>query len=804
VRNSSRRDFLVTLPAAYVAATTSATAAPESDELKLWYDKPAANWNEALPLGNGATGAMIYGGVDNDRINLNADTLWSGPNPKPGDDPEAYKHLPEIRRRIAEKKYAEAAELCKKMQGPYTEAYLPLGDVRFAFDGDGKFEDYRRELDLDTATAKVSYTSGGAKFTREMFVSAPDKILAMRITCDRPGGLGMSVWLDSPLKSSCTGSENRLELIGKAPVHAAPHYIKTDNPIVYDDKTGHGMHFAAVLEAFILKEDGRGEIVSREGKLRINRATDVVLIVAVATGYRGYDALPDLQSFTVLSRASQVLMAAQSKSFTTFRDRHVADYQKLFRRVSINLGPAKAAPRPTDLRIRDFGTTNDPHLIALWFQYGRYLLISSSRPGTEPANLQGIWNDSLRPGWSSNHTLNINTQMNYWPAEVCNLAECAEPLILFTSDLSENGAKTAKAYYNASMGWVAHHNSDLWRRTNPVGEGSGEPKWANWPLGGAWLVRHIWEHYEFSKNRDFLLRAFALMRGAMDFMFNWLIDDGTAHGTTSPSVSPENGFKYGEGKTASVSAGSAMDRAIIWDLFTFCAKSAMIVGTESRLASALISMRDRIHPPKIGKYGQFQEWEEDFEEVDQWHRHMSPYYGMYPGNQFNPDTTREMARAISIGIDRRTDGAPRSAPGWSYAWRIALRARLREAEKAYAMVRERITKDCVANLFCGTKQIDGTLGGVAGIAEMLLQSHADEVFFLPALPAAWPEGGFAGLRARGGLEVTLTWRGGKALKAVVLAKADGTFKFRAPVGQKIRGEATRNLKAGESAEILFA
>jgi alpha-L-fucosidase 2 len=801
VNDSSRRDFLLSIPAAYLAAITPATAAPDSDDLKLWYDKPAANWNEALPLGNGAMGAMIYGGVDTDRINLNADTLWSGPNPKPGDDPHAHEYLPQIRTLIAANKYAEATELCKKMQGPYTEAYMPLGDIRFKFDGNPKPENYRRELDLDTAVAKATYSAGGVKFTREMFVSAPDKVLAIRLTSDKPAALNFTVWLDSQLKSTCTTGDDRLELSGKAPVHAAPHYIKTDNPIVYDDKLGSGMHFAAVLDAFLLTE-GRGRITAREGKLRVELAEDVVLIVAVDTGYRGFGALPDSMSQAVVDRAGRTLTVLHEKSYSAMKAAHIADYQKFFRRVTFSLGPAKSS-LPTDQRIKAFATKPDPQLVALWFQYGRYLLISSSRPGTEPANLQGIWNDSLRPGWSSNHTLNINTQMNYWLAEVCNLAECVEPLIMFTSELSENGEKTAKAYYDAKTGWCAHHNSDIWRRTNPVGEGSGDPKWANWPLGGAWLVRHIWEHYAYAQDRRFLDRAWPLMRGALDFGFNWLIEDGSGRGTTSPSVSPENSFKYGEGKTASVSAGSAMDRAILWDLFTNCDQAVAVVGNEPKLRVTLSFVKDRMVAPKVGKHGQFQEWNEDFDEVDQWHRHMSPYYGLYPGAQFTPDSTRELSKALSVALDRRTQGAPRNVNGWSYAWRIALRARLREAGKAYEMVCARINKDCVPNMFCGTKQIDGTLGGVAGIAEMLLQSHAQEIHFLPALPAAWPDGSFTGLRARGGLEVDLTWHAGKAVKATLRAKVDGAFRLRAPSGQRVKGEITRSLKAGESAEIAF-
>jgi alpha-L-fucosidase 2 len=797
VNDPNRRDFLISIPAAYLAANSAASAAG-SDDLKLWYEKPAGNWNEALPLGNGSTGAMIYGRVAEDQINLNADTLWSGPRPGDVDNPDARTHLGEVRRLVRLKKYAEATELCKKMQGPYTEAYLPLGDVRFKFDGVTQYSKFRRELDLDTAIAKVTYTANGVSFTREMFVSAPDRVLVIRLAADRPGSLNFTVWLDSQLHATCMkGAEpGRLQLIGKAPVHAAPHYIKTETPIVYDDTGGRGMHFVAVLNA----QTKGGRVAETDGKLRVEQADEIVLLVSVGTGYKGYNALPDLPAEVVLDKASRTLYWAQAKPFDRLLEAHIADHQKLFRRVTLTLGKGNSGP--TDERIKSFAANPDPQLIALWFQYARYLLIASSRPGTEPANLQGIWNDSLRPGWSSNHTLNINTEMNYWLAEVGNLAECHQPLLLFTSDLSDNGAKTAQANYGLP-GWTAHHNSDLWRRTNPVGEGSGSPAWANWPMGGAWLVRHIWEHYEFSGNRSFLQKAWVLMRGAAEFCVSWLMPNGTQYATTCPSVSPENTFKY-EGRTASVSAGCAMDMAILWDLFTHCDKSLDVLPIDGQFQGDMKRSLTMLMPPKIGKFGQFQEWSEDFEENDQWHRHQSPFFGLYPGHQFTPEGTSDLAKAISVAIDRRTIGAPHSEPGWSYAWLIALRARLWQAEKAYEMVCGRLAKDCVSNFFCGTKQIDGTLGGAAGIAEMLLQSHAGEIHFLPALPAAWSNGSYTGLRARGGLEVDLNWQNGKAVKATLRAAVDRTFHLRPPAGQRIQGQAVVAMKAGETAEIRFA
>jgi alpha-L-fucosidase 2 len=798
VNQQSRRDFLIGVPAAYFAGAVSANAASSADELKLIYDKPARSWNEAVPLGNGTAGAMVYGGIEIDHINLNADTLWSGPHQGDPDNPDALHHLPEVRQLVADKKYAEATELCKKMQGPYTEAYQPLGDVRFQFfNGADRVENYRRELDLDTAIATVTYTAGGVNFSREIFVSAPDRVLVVRVTADRPGSVTFSVGLDSQLRSTNQIEQGRIVLRGKAPLHSVPHYLKTDTPQVYDDAVGKGMYFAAIVDGF----HRGGRVLHDAAGMRFEHADEVVLHIAVGTGFRTYDNAPNQSVETIVTRITQMLDAVENKKYVDMRTAHIADHQRLFRRVTLSLGPAKAAALPTDARIKSFAANPDPQLVALWFQYGRYLLIASSRPNTEPANLQGIWNDSLRPGWSSNHTLNINTQMNYWLAEVCALPECHEPLIQFIAQLSDNGEKTARTNYGI-RGWTAHHNSDLWRRSNPVGDGDGAPMWANWPLGGAWLCRHIWEHYAYSLDRDYLVKAWPVLHGAAEFCLNWLVDDGNGGLTTSPSVSPENSFKY-EGKPASVSAGSAMDLAIIHDLFTNCIQALDILGVDGPFREILARAKARLVQPKIGKFGQLQEWSEDFEENDQWHRHQSPFYGLFPGSQFTPDATKDIAQAIAVGVDRRTTNAPHSEPGWTYAWLINLRARLHQAEKAYEMVCGRINQDCVANFFCGTKQIDGTLGGVAGIAEMLLQSHAGEIHFLPALPAAWPSGSFTGLRARGGYSVDLTWQNGRAVKATVRTTVEGKVRLRAPSGQKIRGGDTLTMKRWESVDVLF-
>jgi alpha-L-fucosidase 2 len=793
---TTRRHFLLSLPAACAAAQT-APAAPAAD-LRLWYDAPARNWNEALPLGNGRLGAMVYGGVETDRINLNHATLWSGPRPGEPDNPDAKAHLAEVRRLIFARKYAEATDLCKKMQGPFTEAFQPLGDLRFEFPATSGPDNYRRELDLDTAIAKVTFAADGVTYTREMFVSAPAGVLVVRLTADE--SINLSLTLDSQLhfETAADPQTNRVYLEGKAPAHSEPNYRHVEPAIVYDDAPGRGMYFAAVLEAIVKG----GKTSTAAGKLNIERADEVLLLVAAATGYRGFRALPDLPSEAVLKQCTAQLDAVRGQSYQALRAAHLADYQPLFRRVTLDLGPAVSPNLPTDQRLRAFAATPDPQLVALWFQYGRYLLIACSRPGSEPANLQGIWNDMLRPGWSSNHTTNINTEMNYWLAEVCNLPECHEPLMQFIADLSQTGAATARAYYGA-RGWTAHHNSDLWRRTNPVGEGEGGPMWANWPMGGAWLCQHLWEHYAFSRDRKFLQSAWPVLKGAAEFQLDWLVPDGHGHLTTAPSVSPENSFKF-EGRSACVSAGTAMDMALIRDLFTHSIEAARILNVDAALRKQLETALAKLPPPKIGRFGQFQEWSDDFEEADQWHRHQSPFFGLFPGAQFTPGRTPALAKAIATGLDRRTVGAPHGEPGWSYAWLIALRARLRQPDQAYEMVRGRLSKDCVPNLFCGTKQIDGTLGGVAGIAEMLLQSHAGEIHFLPALPAAWPKGRVTGLRARGGLLVDLAWENNRAVEATLHATVAGTHRLRPPEGQKLAGPNPLTLRQGQTIKLTFA
>ncbi len=654
MKNATRREFIAAVSGAI------ALGAESSNELKLWYRQPAAIWTDALPVGNGRLGAMVFGGVETERLALNEDTFWSG-SPKPWNNRNAKKVLPEVRRLVAEEKYHEADELCKKMQGPYNQSYQPLGNLILKFDVPGNVSDYRRELDLDAGVATVTYRAGGAFFTREVFCSAPANAMVIRLTCDKPGQLSFSAGADSPVRSRSEISGDDLRLTGKAPAHVDPNYFQTANPIVYDDEEGSGMRFECRIRAVL---EG-GKMAGDGGSLRIEGADAVTLFVSAATGYHSYDQMPDGPL-----NCRPALDAEAKRPYAQIRAEHVADHQKLFRRVSIDLGKSGRADLPTDERLRAFqAKPDDPALLALYFQYGRYLLIASSRPGSQPANLQGIWNDQVRPPWSSNWTANINVQMNYWPAETCNLSECHQPLFDLIEGLSVTGAQTAKENYGAS-GWVSHHNVDLWRHSAPVGNyGAGSPTWANWQMSGPWFCAHLWEHYLFTGDRGFLERAYPMMKGAAEFCVDWLIDDQNGKLTTCPSFSTENDFRAPDGKPAQTSAGCTMDIALMRELFANCIDASKILGTDAEFREELSQKRSRLPEYQVGKHGQLQEWSKDFEESTPGQRHMSHMYPLYPGSEFTPRRMPEFWKASRVSLERRL-AAGGAYTGWSRAWAI--------------------------------------------------------------------------------------------------------------------------------------
>jgi len=784
----TRRQFVAGVSAAALASKGWAQARPSN--AMLWYRQPAETWTDALPIGNGRLGAMVFGGVESERLQLNEDTLWSGA-PREWNNPGAKPHLAEVRRLVLEQEdYVGADRECRQMQGPYNESYLPLANLHIQMEHAAGAQNYRRELDLDTAISRVSYRVGRAEYLREAFASAPDQVIVVRLTTSDPAGMKLALSIDSPVQST---SEARaggiLRLTGKAPAHVEPNYVQSANPVVYDDAEGKGMRFEATISAA-----AEGGSVRPDGNvLRIEGARVVTLLIAGITGYLGFDRAPTGSAAAIAAVCKSRLDDAHAKDYAALRAAHVADHRRLFQRVSLKLPKLALTDAPTDERLRAFAERPDPDLVALYFQYGRYLLIASSRPGSQPANLQGIWNEQVRPPWSSNWTANINVQMNYWLAETCNLNECHEPLFHLIEGLAKTGARTAEVNYGC-RGWVSHHNVDLWRQSAPVGDfGKGSPTWANWSMSGPWLCAHLWEHYAFMDDTTFLReRAYPLMKSAAEFCLDWLVERKDGRLTTCPSESTENNFTAPDGRTAETSDGCTMDMALISELFGNCMEAARLLRMDAEFAAKLKAARARLIPYQIGKYSQLQEWSKDFVEKTPGQRHMSHMYPLFPGSEFTSRRNREFWQAARVSLERRL-AAGGAYTGWSRAWAINFWARLLDGEKAYESVAMLLQHSTGPNLFdthpsgnSSIFQIDGNFGGTAAIAEMLLQSHDGGIDFLPALPKAWPDGRVTGLRARGGVVVDLQWAEGKATDARLHVGRAGDLLLRTATGTRIQ------------------
>jgi alpha-L-fucosidase 2 len=804
-KNMQRLSFILFV---MIAPMSRAQVTLNDPNLKLWYNKPASIWEEALPLGNAKTGTMVFGGIAKERFQLNDNTLWSG-YPNPGNNPEAPKYLPLIRELVFAGNYDSAAAVWKKyMQGPYSARYLPLADLWIQNQlSDTTPSSYYRDLDLNNAIATVKYTIKGITFKRETFISHPDKIMIVRITADKKGALNFITSITSKLKyQTAVIGNDQLLLKGKAPTYVANRDYEPKQ-IVYDDMEG--MNFEVHVK---LIAEG-GTTTQQNNEVVVAYADAVTIYLSGATSFNGFNRSPGKEGKDPSIEAKSNLDKALQKSYSQLRATHIKDYQSLFKRVELNLGvDLQKVNKPTDERLKQYAASPDDYqLQALYYQFGRYLMIASSRPGSRPTNLQGIWNDNVQPPWGSNYTTNINTEMNYWLAENTNLSECHQPLFDFMKELAENGAITAKTNYNINEGWVTHHNSDLWAKTSPPGgmgwdDPRAMPRWSCWPMAGAWFSTHLWEHYLFTGDKKFLQEAYPLMKGAAQFLLHWLIEDPkTGYLITNPSTSPENTMKV-SGKEYQVSMASTMDMSIIRELFTAVIKSADVLKIDNDFKNDLIKAKEKLYPYHIGQYGQLQEWFNDWDDPNDKHRHLSHLFGLYPGSQITLSETPELAAAAKQSLFHRGD----ISTGWSMAWKINWWARLQDGDHAYKILSDaftyinpRETREVMGgggtypNLFDAHPpfQIDGNFGATAGITEMLLQSHTEEIALLPALPAAWKNGNVKGIKARGNFTLSITWKDGKLAQAKIYSGNGGNCRVSAL--QPIKIVETKSKQAGE-------
>jgi alpha-L-fucosidase 2 len=780
----------------------------QSDSL-LWYNQPANHFEEALVLGNGTLGATVFGGVSTDKIYLNDATLWSGEPVNPNMNPTANQHIMAIRSALNQEDYALADQLNKKIQGKFSESYAPLGTLYIDFDKSENYQNYYRELDISQATAKINYNLNKIQYSRTYFVSHPDKICVIHLKANLKGALNFKLRFNSLLQHKTVIQPKTLIANGFTPVLAEPNYRKTDNPVQFE--AGRGTRFTTMAK---IKNRVDGTIVLTDSTIGVQNGTEALIYVSIATSFNGFDKNPATNGLNNVEIAEKQLKKAFKKSFLELQTAHLKDYQSFFKRVQLDLGKTAAPNLPTDERLKRYKTgKEDKKLEVLYFQYGRYLLISSSRTKNVPANLQGIWNPYLRPPWSSNYTTNINVEENYWLAETTNLSEMHQPLLGFIQNLAKTGRVTAKTFYGVN-GWTVAHNSDIWAMTNPVGDfGKGDPSWANWNMGGAWLSTHLWEHYRFTQDKDFLKNeAYPLMAGAAQFCLEWLVENKEKqYLITSPSTSPENIFITPTGYKGATLYGATADLAIIRELFQQTIQASTILNLDITFRTKLENALSRLYPYQIGKKGNLQEWYHDWDDEDSKHRHQTHLFGLYPGHHISPEPkTLNLANACRKTLEIKGD----ETTGWSKGWRINLWARLWDGNHAYKMIRELLNyvePDAIRakNVHGGGTypnlldahppfQIDGNFGGTAAFAEMLVQSSENEIRLLPALPDAWSEGQVSGLCVRGGFEILLQWAHHKLIKINVLSKTGGKTTL-------IYGDVAINidLEKGKSIEMFW-